>query len=183
MDQREFTRLVDQYERFVYTICLQFVRDEQLAQDLAQDAFLSAWVHRDDCPPGSYKPWLARIAANKAKDYLKSAYHRKVQAQDGDEGPLALEPDGDLLPEQRVLGADGAARIRREVQALKEPYHEVSVLFFLKEKSVDEIARALRRPPKTVRTQLYRAKHILQQRLREGGTVDGTVSHRRPPDG
>ena len=40
-------------------------------------------------------------------------------------------------------------------------------MYFLQERSVEEIARALRRPPKTVHTQLYRAKRLLQQQITE----------------
>ena len=40
----EFSELVRQYERLVYTICYQFVHDHQTAEDLAQETFLSAFV-------------------------------------------------------------------------------------------------------------------------------------------
>ena len=88
MTQQEFTALISQYEKLVYTICRQFVGDDALAEDLAQETFLSAWMHRDDCPPGSYSLWLARIAANKAKDHLKSAYHRRVHAEEDEKLPI-----------------------------------------------------------------------------------------------
>ena len=165
MTSDEFSQLVRQYERLVYTICYQFTKDHQLAEDLAQETFLSAYTHRDDCPPGSYKPWLARIATNKAKDYLKSAYHRSIVS--GLQGMVdvlnAMPP-----PEDITIAKDEAARIRDTILALKEPYHQVAVLFFLEEKSVDEIASALRRPPKTVHTQIYRAKQLLQNAIERG---------------
>lgn len=50
MTSDEFSQLVRQYERLVYTICYQFTKDHQLAEDLAQETFLSAYTHRDDCP-------------------------------------------------------------------------------------------------------------------------------------
>ena len=149
MNNEQFTHMVQQYERLVYTICYQFTRDHQLAEDLTQDTFLSAYNHRDDCPADNYKPWLARIAANKAKDHLKSAYHRRVQAAE-------------------AIDRDSALRIQREIRALKEPYHMVSVLYFLEENSIEEIARRLDRPPKTVHTQLYRAKQMLKTALERG---------------
>ena len=55
-----------------------------------------------------------------------------------------------------------------EIRALNEPYHMVSVLYFLEENSIDEIARRLERPPKTVHTQLYRAKQLLKNALERG---------------
>ena len=47
MTSDEFSQLVRQYERLVYTICYQFTKDHQLAEDLAQETFLSAYTHRD----------------------------------------------------------------------------------------------------------------------------------------
>ena len=177
MDQREFTGLVEQYEKLVYTVCYQFVHDTQLAEDLAQETFLSAYLHWDDCPPGSYKPWLARIAANKAKDYLKSAYRRRVMPDDGETGPMVNLADARGAPEDIVLQQDEVERVRGAILALKEPYAQVSVQYFLEEKSIDEIAKKLGRPPKTVHTQLCRAKQMLQAKLKERGEHDGIVPH------
>lgn len=159
---------MQRYERLVYTICYQFVHDSTLAEDLAQETFLAAYTHRGDCPADSYKPWLARIAANKARDYLKSAYHRRVHAADDD--ALAAVPTAynEPPPEELVLTRDEAVRIREAILALKEPYHQAAVLFFLEEKSVGEVAEALGRPVKTVHTQLFRARQILQRAV-EGG--------------
>lgn len=82
MNNREFEALVRQYEKLVFTVCYQLVKDYGEAQNLTQETFLSAYQHIDDCLNGNYKPWLIRIASNKAKDFLKSAYHRKVDAVD-----------------------------------------------------------------------------------------------------
>lgn len=175
MKQEEFARLVQQYERLVYTICYQFVKDPQLAEDLAQETFLSAYTHRDDCPPGSYKPWLARIAANKAKDYLKSAWRRRVSASEDDALDALAHTAGDPPPEELAITRDEAARARNAILALKEPYHQAAVLFFLEEKDISEIAAALHRPPKTVHTQIYRARMLLRDALK-GEITHGTVS-------
>ena len=102
MTQQEFTALISQYEKLVYTICRQFVGDDALAEDLAQETFLSAWMHRDDCPPGSYKPWLARIAANKAKDHLKSAYHRRVSAAEDGQMPAVADVQNAMPPPEDI---------------------------------------------------------------------------------
>ena len=47
-----FSQLVVQYERLVYTVCFQLVRDAAAAEDLTQETFLSAYLHRDAIPPG-----------------------------------------------------------------------------------------------------------------------------------
>ena len=169
MTNQEFSQIVSRYQNLVYTICYQLVQDHQLAEDLTQDTFLTAYTHMDSCPAEQYKPWLARIAANKATDYLRSAWHRKVQSSDDDSGitQVPVVPG----PEEQVLSEDEAQAIKAMVNDLKEPYLLVSQMYFLQQKPVDEIARALRRPPKTVHTQLLRAKKILQQKIRERSDV------------
>lgn len=49
-----------------------------------QETFLAAWRAIDRCPPGYEKQWLARIASNKAKDYLRSAWVRRVNTPGDD---------------------------------------------------------------------------------------------------
>ena len=168
MTNAQFSALVEQYQKLVYTVCYQLVRDHQLAEDLTQDTFVAAFSHMDDCPPEHYKPWLARIATNKARDHLKSAWNRRVMTP-GDEAMPETAAVGASapVPEDLTVSRTEAQAICQRVRDLREPYYQVSVMYFLQERSVEEIARALRRPPKTVHTQLYRAKRLLQQQITE----------------
>ena len=121
MTTQEFSTMVQKYQALVYTVCHQLVPDVQEAQDLTQETFLAAWRAIDRCPPGFEKQWLARIAANKAKDYLRSAWVRKMNTP-GDE-VLALEgaPPG-MQPEQQVLDALGEEELMEMILNLREPY-------------------------------------------------------------
>ena len=103
MTNEQFGTVVEQYQKLVYTICYQMVRDHFEAQNLCQETFLSAYTHIDRCREEDMKPWLCRIAANKAKDHLKSAYVRRVQLaredQEGMEsGPGPAAPDLESAP-------------------------------------------------------------------------------------
>ena len=101
MTNAEFSKLVGQYQALVYTVCYQLVQDHQTAQDLAQETFLAAYTHMDACPPEHYKPWLARIAANKAisdvargrRDHC-AAQHQYQSGVNGHEHRVALQPTG-----------------------------------------------------------------------------------------
>lgn len=174
MTKEEFGRVVEQYQNLVYTVCFQMVRDHHEAQNLSQETFLSAFTHLDSCRAEDIRPWLCRIAANKAKDHLKSAYVRRVQLareqEDGLEGRLGRPPDTspEGSPEELLVSAAGAEAIREMIRSLHEPYLKVSVLYFLEEKDVDQIVQILGRPRKTVQTQLYRAKLTLQKMIKEG---------------
>ena len=166
MTKQEFTALVQTYQGLVYTVCHQLVPDGDAAEDLAQETFLAAWRAADRCPPGFEKQWLARIAANKAKDYLRSAYQRRVIA-DGGDSMESLPARGS--PEELCDTADGVRRIREEIDRLGEPYTIVSRMYFLEEKKLDEISAQLSRPKKTVQTQIYRARQMLREALKEDG--------------
>lgn len=89
MTKEHFSDLVVRYERLVYTICFQLVRDPAAAEDLTQETFLSAYLHRDAIPPGYERQWLGRIAANKAKDHLQSAWSRRTVLPGDEEMPPA----------------------------------------------------------------------------------------------
>ena len=176
MTRKEFTLLVEQYEKLVYTICFQLTQDHHIAQDLAQETFLSAYSHMDSCTDGNYRPWLTRIAANKAKDFLKSAVRREEATE------ILPEPAGTdaclSAPEQLLLSADNAEEIRRRIYGLGTPYREPAILFFLEELPPGEISRRLGRPEKTVYTQLSRARQLLKAQLTASPQ---TVSAKKPP--
>lgn len=163
MTQKNFGRLVKQYEKLVYSICYQLTQNHHTAEDLAQETFLSAYYHIDSCPEENYRPWFARIAANKAKDFLKSAYHRRVTAAEESEMPEILSEKDN--PEELVVSEASSEKVKRMIWEMKEPYRQPAVLYFIEEQSVDEISRRLNRPGKTVYTQLARARTILQNQM------------------
>ena len=136
MTTLEFSAMVQKYQSLVYTVCHQLVPDAGDAQDLTQETFLAAWRAIDRCPSGFEKQWLARIAANKAKDYLRSAWVRRVNIPGDDVLALEGAPPG-AQPEQQVLDAHTMA----------------------------EAAQLCGRPPKTVEAQIYRAKKMLAQQI------------------
>ncbi len=160
---------MQRYQAYIYTICYRFVPDVAAAEDLAQETFLAAYLHRDACPPGNEKPWLARIAINKAKDYLRSGWKKRVQLTDAqDNDPLAELPAPEALqPEVYTLQQERTAAVRRAVCGLPEPYHDPAVLVFLQGMTPEQASQLTDRPIKTIYTQLSRAKKMLLQQLKE----------------
>lgn len=169
MTREQFSELVLRYERLVYTICFQLVRDAAAAEDLTQETFLSAYIHRDSIPEGYERQWLGRVAANKAKDHLQSAWTRRTVFPGDQELSSGLAPPA----EEVALRRSGAAEIREAVAAMKEPYRQVCRLCLLEERSPEEAALALGRPVKTVYTQLTRGKRLLREELERSGKRDG----------
>ena len=175
LNQTDFTQLMQQYQKLVYTVCLQFVHNPHTAEDLTQDTFLSAWSSIDRCEPQYHKQWLVRVAANKCKDHLKSSWARRVEAQSDETmpEPRGTPPPGSGLqsaepdPQDEFMRQTDAAELETMVRTLREPYGRIAVLYFLEHKTTAEIAAAVGRPPATVNNQLWRAKNILRQQIIE----------------
>lgn len=163
-----FSQLVVQYERLVYTVCFQLVRDAAAAEDLTQESFLSAYLHRESIPPGYERQWLCRVAANKAKDYLQSAYQRHTLLPGEEHIPPGLSPPA----EETALRRAAAEEIRDLILHMREPYQSVCRLCLLEEKTPEEAALALGRPVKTIHTQLSRGKRMLREALERSGNDD-----------
>lgn len=164
MTTEKYKLIVNQYEKLIFTICYQMLKDYHEAQNLTQETFISAYINIDRCEPEKIKAWLAKIATNKAKDYLKSAYMRKVQLNDEYDTNL-VSPQSP--PDEIYIENEKEQIIKDKINSLKEPYLKVSVMYFIEEKNVDEISRFLERPKKTVQTQILRAKVLLQKILKE----------------
>ena len=145
MTTLEFSAMVQKYQSLVYTVCHQLGPDAGDAQDLTQETFLAAWRAIDRCPSGFEKQWLARIAANKSKDYLRSAWVRRVNI-----------PGDDVLGEEELTAM---------ILDLREPYRTPCRLVLLEQHTMAEAAQLCGRPPKTVEAQIYRAKKMLAQQI------------------
>ena len=107
--KERFTELVLQYERLVYTVCFQLVREPAAAEDLTQETFLSAYIHRESIPEGYERQWLSRVAANKAKDHLQSAWTRHSVLPGDEAMPPGLAPPAEEVALQKTGAASIAA--------------------------------------------------------------------------
>ena len=78
-ESTEMERLVDVYGTGMLRMCCMYLGDVHLAQDAVQDAFIKiyrAWRPIEN--PSAEKAWVMRITVNVCKDYLRSAWKRKV---------------------------------------------------------------------------------------------------------
>lgn len=83
-DLDAFNDLVTRHERAVFSVCLRLLRDTAAAEDAAQDTFIRAWGAIDSFRGGLVKPWLLRIATNRAYDILRSRNRRPTWSLDAE---------------------------------------------------------------------------------------------------
>jgi RNA polymerase sigma-70 factor (ECF subfamily) len=138
------------------------VRDAAAAEDIAQEAFLSAFgaLERFD-RRRRFAPWLHRIAVNRAIDWSRARrLRREVTASE----PL-LDSVGSVAPAVDTVGASD--EIERALGQLSAEHRAMVVLRYLLEYTPGEISRILDLPRGTVNSRLRRALDRLSELLEE----------------
>jgi RNA polymerase sigma-70 factor (ECF subfamily) len=153
-------KLVEQFERPVFSLCLRMLRHRQDAEDVAQES-LTRMVRHLAGWDGAREllPWVLAIAANRCRTALERRGRR----------PVVLAS----LPEPAAPAATAPAGIGEEVQQalaeLREEHRECFVLFYEQELSILEISEIMNVPDGTIKTWLHRARKQLAERLRARG--------------
>ena len=173
-----FEAIFRRYQARIYTFLRHKVGRREEAEDLTQTTFVRAWDTIQGLrSPGALGAWLHRIAANAARDYLKSARRRSELPLFDDAvsaGVAANEAGAD--PARDALDAETREAVRRAIAALPELHRSVVVMHHLEGMGVADIAQALGVRAGTVMSRLSRAREALRDALGEYLDVD-TDSH------
>jgi RNA polymerase sigma-70 factor, ECF subfamily len=169
-DREAFRVLVERESASVIRACYRVLGDLHEAEDIAQEAFVTAYrslgTWRADGPFGA---WLSRIAVRLAVRQLGKrravAWLPATDAAATEDSIAALPASLITHPEHLALRSERASAARRAVADLDEPYREVVALRFFAERSLDEIATATGRPLSTIKTQLRRGLLRLRDRV------------------
>ena len=158
--------LIKQYQNLIYSICLKSVGNPFDAEDLTQEVFLSAYKNLSRFDGNYEKAWLSKIAVRKCLDYLKAAGRRSIPTEDT---YFSQIPDRQSSPEDEYMKTS-IQHSRRSIVYAVEKYltKKVAYAHFCKELSVPEIAQQTGKNPKTIQTQLYRARTMLKKMLERG---------------
>ncbi len=162
--------LRDLYRRYgslVFGIALRVCGDRALAEEVAQDAFVSAWkgAASYSAERGSLASWLGRIARNRAIDELRKRRSRAATPRD-DWADMA-DPRG-LDPQDEAGRGLRAIAVREAMAALPEAQRQALSLAFFDGLTHSEIAAALSLPLGTVKSRIRDALIALRRRLGEG---------------
>jgi RNA polymerase sigma-70 factor (ECF subfamily) len=177
--ERAYKELLTRYERPVFSLVYRMVRDRNLAEDLAQEAFIRAFNAIDSYNP-SYKfsNWILKIANNHTIDYLRK---RRLDTVSMHGSPHAGSPDEeartslvvestDERPDAFVENKELAGQIERAIATLRPEYRMVVLLRHVEGYSYEEIAASTELPLGTVKTYLHRARNELKEALAGVGT-------------
>ncbi len=168
-DDAAFEELVRENAPRMLAVARRFVADENEAQDILQEAFLSAFRGIQRFEGGSkISTWLHRIVVNAALMRLrKKKRRREVQVDELlpgflEDGHLASIPKGWPAADQRLEQEDTRAKIRGLIDELPESYRSVLLLRDIEEFSTQDAAHILEITPGAVKTRLHRARQALR---------------------
>jgi RNA polymerase sigma-70 factor (ECF subfamily) len=161
-DLTAFEEVVRRHQRRVYGVALRIVRAHDVADDVAQEAFVRAWRSLDRFELGRpFGPWVCRIAANLAVNHVRSPRAREEGLPEGH----AETPSADPGPLGAVLDAEAKRVLDEAVAGLSREQRAVFVLRAVEEMTYEEIAGALGISPGTVMSRLFRARERLAKAL------------------
>jgi RNA polymerase sigma-70 factor (ECF subfamily) len=157
-----FEEIVKRYQRRVYATAVRIVRRHELADEVAQEAFLRAWQALDRFDLARpFGPWICRIAANLAVNHVRSPAAREQPLPEPEPEPAAAAP----TPLERVLEGEARAVLDRALEQLPAEQRAVFVLRVFEDLSYREIAETLDIHLGTVMSRLSRARERLRDAL------------------
>ena len=160
-DEQALATLYDRYDRVAYGLAYRILRDQALAQDAVQDAFLSVWRTAASFDPlrGKASTWLLTLVHRRAVDAVRREDRRRTQPLD--DAPIA---SGDATDETAELREQ-----RRAVQAalaqLPPEQREALELAYYGGLSQSELAERLGVPLGTVKSRMFAALAKLRDLL------------------
>ncbi|HVS14710.1 MAG TPA: sigma-70 family RNA polymerase sigma factor [Thermoanaerobaculia bacterium] len=186
--EEAYREIVLRYQRPVFSLVVRMVRDQELAEDLAQEAFIKAFraLRRYD-PSRKFSSWLFKIAHNATIDHLRRQ-RLDIDSLDDRADPDGralgerLEDEGTPAPDQRVHRRDVAAALEEAIAALRPEYREVILLRFVEGLAYQEIADILELPLGTVKTNIHRARKELAASLGGGWSAAARGVQNRETD-
>lgn len=160
-----FSALYDKYAGMVFNFTLSILKDDCISEDITQSCFALMWSRGASISPdGNLPAWLyvvarnavfkevrRQVTASKYLDYLSNNDNADSQENDLTERDTAV-----------IMSEAEAA-----IAALPESRRKIYKMRFIEGLSVHEISERLDISPKTVETQIERAKNAIRQRISE----------------
>lgn len=169
--QKAYEELFKRYKDAIFFMLLKMVNNKNDAEDLTFEAFGKAFRNiKQYSPKYAFSTWLFKIASNNCIDFLrkKKGNTISIDGKDDSENERSISLESNTLnPEQKCIKDQKAQIMRLEVGRLKERYRKLIELRYFEEFSYDEIAKELNLPIGTVKAQLFRARELLFNTLKD----------------
>ena len=161
-DEGAFAELMRVYHAFVYVIVTGIVDNSHDAEEVVQDTFLSAYRGLTQLEDRKkFKSWLAEIARNRARNWLRKQRSDTVSIDEVSEHLLQTEDS----PDERLTRLEQRELIRRTMETLPQKDREIARAFYLEGASYNELTSTHGLSNKAISFRLSRARRQLSKRL------------------
>ena len=162
-DEGAFAALMREYYSLVYTIVIRIVDNPHDVEEVVQDTFLSAYQGLTQLEDTTkLKSWLAEIARNCARQWVRKQRINTVSLDEVGEGVLQTQDS----PDEQLTRLEQRELIRRTMETLPQKDREIARAFYLEDASYDELTSTHGLSYNAVAFRLFRIKRQLSKRLR-----------------
>ncbi len=156
-DKNIYAEIIRRYEKKLLRYATYLINDEQLAADAVQEGFIKAYINLHSFNLKlQFSSWLYRIVHNQAINLISTTKKNLVIEE-------ALDFDSNIDLEDDLIRKELREHMHLCLNQMSLLYKVPLVLFFLEEKTYEEISDVLRIPIGTVGTRINRAKHIVRK--------------------
>jgi RNA polymerase sigma-70 factor (ECF subfamily) len=160
-------RFTNREREFVFGVAMKYMKDEDKAHDVTQDAMLLAYRHRHSFRGNSrFTTWLYRIAATTALMHLRRDRRAPFVSSIDDENVTVDDPaDLESSPEEQSASSEAVQLAGERLAEMGDKYVPIFSMRFIEGYSENEIAEKLQLNVATVKTRAYRARAHLRREL------------------
>jgi RNA polymerase sigma-70 factor (ECF subfamily) len=165
-NRKAFAELVSRYQRELYHFLVRFLGDRAAAEDVFQETFLQVHQSAEQFDPSRrFRPWLFTIAANKARDLIRSQARRPTTPLQASINPseeesgefLDLMSAVELPPDQPLQKQELQRKVQQTVEAMPDHLREILLLSYFHQFPYKQIGEILDIPLGTVKSRLHAA--------------------------
>lgn len=165
-DGDAFRTIIKTHNQRLYRIARGVVRNDSEAEDIVQEAYVSAFAHLESFRgDASLATWLSRIVINEALGRLRKR-RRMVAMPENPQAEIIrfpLNPSDD--PERTMAQRQILELVERATDSLPDVYRIVFVARVIEGLSIEETAELLGVRPETIKTRLHRARALVRKAL------------------
>ena len=159
-----FDTVVHRHHRRLLRVAISILRNEAEAEDVVQDAFLSAYQHLSQfAGRAKFSTWLSRIAMHRAFAVIaQNSRNVSLDEEGDDERPVRVTPDPSPDPEQRLYFQELKSLMNTAVAELPDSYRTVLLMRQGDEADTSATAQNLRISQSNVKVRLHRARAMVR---------------------
>jgi RNA polymerase sigma-70 factor, ECF subfamily len=157
-DKESYREIIKRYQNKLMRYALYLTQDEHKAADVVQETFIKAYKNLNNFnEKRKFSSWIYRIAHNEAMNFFKKKQFKKIILNED------LDFDSGIDLQDNLIKKELQENIHHCLKKISLLYREPLTLYFLEEKSYEEISDILRIPIGTVGTRINRAKILMKK--------------------